>query len=699
MKQIIILTFAVLFCYISEAQQVFQATSFILNQPENGNVEYKASDYIKLVDGFHYKADDNTSFWGHIDPYLVMPPTTGLTGGSNSGDHGVAKLFDGKFGVSPYGSATYNIPIDIPNGINGCQPQISLNYNSSGSVGIMGEGWTIGGISCIEQVPSTYSYDGYAQAIILNEMNPLVLNGRLLKLVDPANFVYRYEEDDQTIIKAINPNDQSQGFIVLSPDGKKSYYGTNSDSRFCLQSNSTIVAWYIEKTEDQHGNSYTFQYEKDLANGGIYPSSVSYTQNTEKSISSFYEIVFHYKPWNVPPKKYLSYIDNTTNYSQINRLLDSISIKYIPQNKVIDGYKLWYSIPTLDFVKTPQLISVTRKNEKDQINPIKFDWHDYNYSNSTDNLTYPIEANFGYKVNITVENFNINNDGLSDVVVKFNEGPFSSGPDNQLMIYENTSNPNNNNYQLTLKHHLILSNYLDDLGHCVYGDFNGDNITEILQIYEGESGNVEGYIGHYDSFGNYIEGDNCLPQGFKVNGTYRIVCSDFSGDGKLDLAFFVKELSFMKILFLVSDADGIFSNLLPSITTETYGYEDHIFSGDFYGDGKTSILFCPGGGNNNGINYNYLIRLNNSSDMAIKTIFAPISNDDLYRNILTGDFNGDNRTDVVRLYEESNNLDILLCNGHGGFIQVGPFTISEITNWNHCCPAKLQKQGCSKNTF
>jgi len=166
MKQLILLALAVLFCYISEAQEVFQAPSFILNQPENGNVEYKAVDFIKLTNGFRFKANENNIFKGHIDPYILFPPTSGLTGGPNSSDHGLAKLFDGKFGVSPNGSATYNIPINIPNGINGCQPQISLNYNSSGSVGIMGEGWTIGGISCIEQVPSTYSYDGYAQAII-----------------------------------------------------------------------------------------------------------------------------------------------------------------------------------------------------------------------------------------------------------------------------------------------------------------------------------------------------------------------------------------------------------------------------------------------------------------------------------------------------------------------------------------------------
>ena len=37
---------------------------------------------------------------------------------------------NGSFAVNEMGAATYTIPIDIPQGINGLRPNIALTYNS-----------------------------------------------------------------------------------------------------------------------------------------------------------------------------------------------------------------------------------------------------------------------------------------------------------------------------------------------------------------------------------------------------------------------------------------------------------------------------------------------------------------------------------------------------------------------------------------
>lgn len=65
----------------------------------------------------------------------------------------------GQFAVNEMGAATYTLPFDIPEGVNGMQPNIGLIYNSQSGNGIAGMGVSIYGISVISKAAKDIYHD------------------------------------------------------------------------------------------------------------------------------------------------------------------------------------------------------------------------------------------------------------------------------------------------------------------------------------------------------------------------------------------------------------------------------------------------------------------------------------------------------------------------------------------------------------
>jgi len=102
------------------------------------------------------------------DTYSI---NTGLAVGSTPGT------------LTATGSAGYQIPIETPSGTNGLQPAISLNYMSNYVNGILGIGWSIGGLSAISRVNKNVYNDGMFDPIRGNLTDKYALDGNRLLVI------------------------------------------------------------------------------------------------------------------------------------------------------------------------------------------------------------------------------------------------------------------------------------------------------------------------------------------------------------------------------------------------------------------------------------------------------------------------------------------------------------------------------------
>ena len=113
----------------------------------------------------------------------------------------------GDFRVDESGAATYSVPIVGAPGIAGVAPQVALAYSSQGSNGLVGQGWSIGGMSAITRCRQTRETDGQNVAIDFSSTDRFCLDGQRLVVVSGSygapNSEYRTEIDAFTKVVAL----------------------------------------------------------------------------------------------------------------------------------------------------------------------------------------------------------------------------------------------------------------------------------------------------------------------------------------------------------------------------------------------------------------------------------------------------------------------------------------------------------------
>lgn len=195
-----------------------------------------------------------------------------------------------QFAVTEGGAANITIPLKVPRGIGGIEPQLALAYSSSSGNGLIGLGWTLQGPSAITRCPQSKAIDGVRGVVAFNGSDRFCLDGQRLVLVNSAdpnqgtppsastygaeNSEYRTQSDGFSRITAIGQY-QSQtnvprGFRVETKSGLILEFGNATDaaddssivptnrSSALPPASATVNRWMLRRISDRLGSPGNF---------------------------------------------------------------------------------------------------------------------------------------------------------------------------------------------------------------------------------------------------------------------------------------------------------------------------------------------------------------------------------------------------------------------------------------------------------
>jgi len=190
------------------------------------------------------------------------------------------------------GSANVQYPIEIPAGIGGFQPSVSLVYNSDNKFGWAGTGWDIPvetidldtrwGVPAFSSTNESEIYTiAGEQLVFKDDYLPNKVPYAETRTAD-RSFYYRngIKEGYKIIRKGNSPG--AYTWEILDGSGTKKEYQDILTNNPGNNTSGNIVKWYLTKVTDRFGNTITYTYTDTYDGGGKnkYLSRIAYSNNT-----------------------------------------------------------------------------------------------------------------------------------------------------------------------------------------------------------------------------------------------------------------------------------------------------------------------------------------------------------------------------------------------------------------------------------
>ena len=210
------------------------------------------------------------------------------------------------------GTGNFSVPVAVPAGRNGFQPELTLGYSTGNGNSSFGMGWALGipgvtrktnrGIPVYNDNEDIFLLSGAEDLVPVKQEKETIQSNN--ETVSWQRMYYRPRTEG--LFARIIHHKKSNGenyWEVRSKDGLVSIYDqvvANPENR------NAIFAWHLGKTIDPFGNEIVYEYERELvlststtqphSYDQLYLSSIRYAQYYENNVKKYLcEVRFNYE--------------------------------------------------------------------------------------------------------------------------------------------------------------------------------------------------------------------------------------------------------------------------------------------------------------------------------------------------------------------------------------------------------------------
>ncbi|MEO0508982.1 MAG: RHS repeat-associated core domain-containing protein [Verrucomicrobiota bacterium] len=617
-----------------------------------------------------------------------------------------------KFSVDNKGAANYSIPIELPPGVNGMQPSVSLNYNSNNGNGVAGLGWSLvhGYPNQIVRGRNIMARDGSLREVNFTAEDKLYLDGKRLIPVTgthgAAGTQYRTEVEDFSKIDAnLVSTDESATFTLTAKSGITMDFGglgaTDGYATTLLGGNAGDVhldipyAWKLRQVENPTNGYIKYDYgnilDANSNNTGEYVLEEIHYGSNESQEDPVAKVVFIYEnrldhrqyyKWGgaIPSTQILKYIDVYSLAGSVETQLSRYTLNYEVSHSTFRS--LLMSVQRTSYINgvahNIEPTSFKYRGELDEAGGQKaYEKFRINDINTMPDVSFFAQQRYLARENeaayVDMQTGDVNGDGATDLVFAYGDnvgqnsaiGVVLGGPDHDFEDF----------YSVDFRG---SENLYGNIQAIRVGDTDGDGVDDIVFSLGSywAAYRIPFFRSDSLSYGQPSLGPS--GEGYALVGGSRITKADFDGDGRDD---YTKSYQYLveseRGAVPAGYSTGIFDQQPVTHAPDKRGNASGFGGFDMNGDGMGDYVLIYKNRYDGGSGT--YVELSNGNGYHPEEKWSNHGYNEIGQIDSLGDFNGDGLPDGV--YRKNGDLHVLINTGS---------RLKEPENWTLNVPSVSQ---------